>query len=119
MIDGHFFQSRTERGAVAGDFGSVGVRFEFVFARPGVGKNAQHSADWFHQNHEKHDADVRADGFHTEGLMEEAGKIPVPIGGEADEEKDDGCLENADGEALADVAFAEVADFVSEYGEEF
>ena len=41
------------------------------------------------------------------------------VGGEADEEKDRGGLDDAGGEALLDMAAAEVADFVGEHGNEF
>ena len=54
-----------------------------------------------------------------EGLVEGVGEGACGVGGEADEEEDEGHLEDADGEALLDVAEAEVADFVGEDGEDF
>lgn len=59
------------------------------------------------------------DGGDAEGLMEEVCEGAIGVGGEADEEKDEGHLGKADGEALFDVAEAEVADFVGEDGEDF
>ena len=52
-------------------------------------------------------------------IVEETGEAAVLIGGEADEEKDQSHLEDADEYALFDMAELEVAYFVSEDGEDF
>ena len=54
MVGGHFFQGLAERGAIAGDVGGVGVRFEFVAARPGVREDAERLAHWLKQDAEEH-----------------------------------------------------------------
>ncbi len=119
MIGGHFFQRLAEGRAVAGDFRGVGVRLEFVAARPGVGEHAEHLADGFQQDAEKDQSDVRGNLIHPEGVEQQAGEFPVGIGGETQQEEDHRGLQDAHGEALLDVAAAEMADFMGEHAEQF
>ncbi len=90
-----------------------------MFAGPSVGEDGEGFADGFEEEGEEDEAGVWGDGGDAEGIVEVAGEGASGVGGEAEEEEDDAHLEDADGEALADVVAAEVADFMGEDAEEF
>ena len=116
VVGGEFFEGGGEGLGIAGGSGGVGVGLELVFARPCVGEEGEELGDWLEEEGEKDEASVGGDFRDAEGVVQLAGESAVWVGGEADEEENERHLEDADGEALPDVAEAEVADLVGEDG---
>lgn len=118
VVGGEFAEGGGEGFRGAGGLGGVGVGLELVFAGPGVGEDGEEFRGGLEQDGEKNQSGVGGDVRYPEGIVELAGEGALWIGGEADEEEDERHLEDADGEALADVAEAEMADLMGEDGEQ-
>ena len=89
-----------------------------MLARPGIEYERENSRYRFKQDGEEDQSDMWGDMTHTEGIEEDARELAIGIGGEAEEEKDHGGLDDAGDQALFDMAALEVADFVSQHTEE-